>query len=119
MTSGEWKQNSLTFTVSGATLDLFALQAACDKDDLTKFNADRTVTFKTGAIKCTPTEMDYNGTWVLTSNDTKLTVTDPQETGPGGTNFDVVELTASRLSLRGTVSDSTLGAGTVNVVFTK
>lgn len=51
--------------------------AACDKDDLTKFNANKSVTFDEGSLKCDPTAAQtQTGSWDFTTNETKLKITD-------------------------------------------
>ncbi len=50
---------------------------ACDKDDLTKFNANKSVTFDEGSLKCDPTAAQtQTGSWDFTTNETKLKITD-------------------------------------------
>lgn len=52
--------------------------AACNKDDLTKFSANKAATFDEGSLKCDPTApQSRTGSWDLTTNETKLKITDP------------------------------------------
>ncbi len=68
----------------------------CDKDDCTRFNADKTMTFDEGATKCDPADPQTStGSWSLSADGSTLTVSDP------GSGFSfagqITELSSSRL----------------------
>lgn len=68
----------------------------CTKDDCTKLNSDKTVSFDEGATKCDPSDPQTStGTWSLSADGKTLTITVDNETVPG----TVVELTSSKLVL--------------------
>lgn len=89
LTAKIWKVTDLK--VAGQSIFNTVLVQDCDKDDLTKFNANKSATFDEGATKCDPTlPQSRMGSWDLTTNDTKLKVTDP--------NGDVIEGTINTLT---------------------
>jgi hypothetical protein len=76
LTAKSWKVTDVK--VSGQSIYNTPLFQACDKDNLVKFNPNKTATFDEGATKCDPTSVQSRpGSWDLTSNETKLKVTDP------------------------------------------
>jgi hypothetical protein len=76
LTAKSWKVTDVK--VSGQSIYNTALFQACDKDNLVKFNTNKTATFDEGATKCDPTSAQSRpGSWDLTTNETKLKVTDP------------------------------------------
>lgn len=91
---GTWKTTALTMSDSTATQDLYATMDACEKDDLLRFNADKTVTELPGATKCDPSEPDSEsgGAWSMSSDNKKLTTTDGV--------YDVLTLDATTLKLQ-------------------
>lgn len=55
--------------------DIFSLFEDCQKDDLYKFNTDKTTIIDEGASKCDPlAPQTINGTWSFDANETVLTI---------------------------------------------
>jgi hypothetical protein len=76
LTAKSWKVTDVK--VAGQSIYNTPLFQACDKDNLVKFNPNKTATFDEGATKCDPASVQSRpGSWDLTSNETKLKVTDP------------------------------------------
>jgi hypothetical protein len=76
LTAKSWKMTD--FKVAGQTIYNTPFVQACAKDDLIKFNANKTATFDEGSVKCDPTSTQSSaGSWELTTNDTKLKLTSP------------------------------------------
>jgi hypothetical protein len=79
---GTWKTTALTMTSSlggaDSTEDIYAAMDACEKDDLLRFNADKTVTELSGPTKCDPSDpaSEPGGNWSMSSDNKKLTTTD-------------------------------------------
>lgn len=89
--------------------DFYSFLEACEKDDITIFNANGTVTFDEGATKCDAGDpQTTSGTWVFTDNETKLSVTDDGDTQI----FDIIELTSAKLKITYEVVED-LGNGDV------
>jgi hypothetical protein len=104
---GTWKATAQTLTVSfngqDSTMDMFADAEPCEKDDLLRFNADKTVTNLPGATKCDPNEpaSSSGGSWAMSSDNKKLTLDDG-----GAVVADVVTLNASTLKIKITDEDN-------------
>lgn len=116
---GTWKMTAQTMTVNlgtgDTTMNTYADMEACEKDDLVRFNADKTVTNLAGATKCDPSEptSESGGTWALSSDQKTLTVTDGSPDV-----FTVVTLNTTTLKLK--MTDSSRGMTYVmNATFTK
>ena len=109
LTAKSWRVTAdQSVVVSGGTTltnDDYADLEACEKDDLVRFNADKTVTLDQGATKCADTSADpqseKDGTWDLNSDGTKLT----QKDGAFSLEFDVLELSATTLKTKVTFTD--------------
>lgn len=121
LTGKDWRMTANTTRITGnsmdTTMDNFADMEDCEKDDLIRFNENKTVTTKSGALKCDPSDPDSEdgGTWELSADSKKLTVTvdgDPE-------TVDVVTLTETSLviSMSGEVSPGITGSTTMT--FTK
>ncbi|MBV6439495.1 MAG: hypothetical protein DYG98_24035 [Haliscomenobacteraceae bacterium CHB4] len=68
----------------------------CTKDDCTKLNSDKTVSFDEGATKCDPDDPQTStGTWSISADGKTLTLTVDGETLAG----TIIELSASKLVL--------------------
>lgn len=98
---GTWKITALTITThfagTDSTEDYFATYSTCEKDNLTRYNADKTITYLGGATKCKPNEVESMpiGTWALSANDTKLTISYKSTTV-----WDITTLNATTLKLQ-------------------
>jgi hypothetical protein len=94
---GTWKTTAFTITGTDTTIDLYADMDACEKDNLLRFNADKTVTQLSGATKCDPSDpsSEDGGPWSMSSDNKKLTTTDGV--------YDVITLddTTVKLQMKG------------------
>jgi hypothetical protein len=99
---GTWKLTAETVTVNiggkDSTMDEYASLDPCEKDDLTRFNADNSLVSLAGATKCNPNDpgSEPSGNWALLSSNTKLRVIDSGDT----TNADVLTLSNTTLKLK-------------------
>lgn len=93
-----WKLASATVNppldIDGVPVtDIFATFDDCQKDDLTKYNTDKTVIYDEGATKCDPSaSQTTSGTWSFNSDETILT-----ENGDSG---NIAELNESSLIVK-------------------
>jgi outer membrane receptor for ferric coprogen and ferric-rhodotorulic acid len=117
---GTWKMTAQTETTTfggqSSTENTYADMDACEKDDLTRFNADKTVTSLPGATKCDPSEpaSEPYGTWALLNDNTKLRLID------GGDTTDAVVSTLNTTTLALKMTESYMGITyTINSTFTK
>ena len=120
LTAKKWRVSASTTTTTynnqTTTSDSYASSPACERDDFTQFNANKTATFDEGATRCSSTDpQTTSGTWDLNSDQTKLNLTSP-DFGGLVVPFDIVALDASTLSLRFTQSASG-AASTMNITF--
>ena len=101
-----WGLTALTAQRGSLSQDGYATLKPCEKDNYIRFNDDRTAEVNEGPSKCSPADAaSYAGTWELVGNDSKLLLTTPLfGTGAAGTP-DILELTTSRLVLRGVLID--------------
>jgi hypothetical protein len=110
LTSSGWIMKSMvaTFPAPIGDMDLYAMEEECAKDDILLFKSDKTITGDEGAIKCDPADPQTTdeGTWELTSNDTKLVLTDDGEV----TEFTITSLTSTELLMELTQYDSSFQA---------
>ena len=93
---GTYKMISFTATPTGGgqTVDMMAQMDACQKDDITKLNADNSYNMVDEGVVCDPSG-NWNGTWSLsTSGEDKILVFDDINQGKI-TKFDgsIVEVT--------------------------
>jgi len=113
LTAKNWRNTDIR--VSEISIYDFLVDA-CQKDDLVKFNADKTATYNNGLVKCDPNEpATQNGSWDLLNN-TQLSITDPDGTIISGT---IKTLTATTLIV--TTSQDITGSGSpvpVEITFT-
>lgn len=76
LTAKNWKMTD--FKINGQSVFNTGIVDDCEKDDLTKFNANKSTTFDEGTLKCDPAApQTHTGSWEFTTNETKLKVTDP------------------------------------------
>jgi Lipocalin-like domain len=112
----KWKQVSAieTYSYQPGSTDVFSSYDECDKDDITIFNTNGTYNYSAGALKCSANSPDVleSGTWTLTSNDTKISITS------GGTTYalTIAELTATSLKLKD-IESIPLGSITTSSTF--
>lgn len=84
LTAGFWKTTSITINPGvnfGGTVitDFYAQMLPCSKDDITRFNANGTITDDEGATKCdvNDPQTTTDGTWVLSADNSSITITYP------------------------------------------
>jgi len=114
LTAKTWRNTDVK--VSGLSVYAILIDA-CQKDDLLKFNADKTLTYNNGTVKCDSSEpATQTGSWALLTNDTQLTITDPDGDATTGT---ITSLTSTSLVV--TANEDLTGSGTplpVELTFT-
>ena len=68
---GTYKLTALTYKANTAspTVDEFATYSACEKDDLTIFNANNTTTYTDAGVVCSPAG-NGTGIWAITGANT-------------------------------------------------
>jgi hypothetical protein len=75
LTAKSWKVTDIK--IADKSIFRTMLVDSCSKDDLTKFNANKSVTFDEGTLKCdAASPQSRTGSWEFTTNETKLKVTD-------------------------------------------
>lgn len=94
--AGYWKTTAQVIdpgvNLGGTVItDFFTLTPDCTKDDLVRFNADGTITEDEGPTKCDDDDPQTvtEGTWVLSADNTYITINDPDE---GPMIFQILEL---------------------------
>ena len=66
--SGTYALKALVWVYQGETINVYDSLDACEKDNLTTLNTDKTVDYTDAGIVCDPPE-DDNGTWDLIGTD--------------------------------------------------
>jgi hypothetical protein len=75
LTAKNWKVTDIK--IADKSIFRTILVDSCAKDDLTKFNANKSVTFNEGTFKCEESSsQSRTGSWEFTTDETKLKVTD-------------------------------------------
>lgn len=93
-----WKVVALTVNppldIDGTPVsDLLSIMDDCNKDDLVKYNTDKTLIYDEGATKCDPASpQTSSGTWSFNSDETILTEDDE--------DLSLIELNESTLKLK-------------------
>ena len=106
LTAKSWRPTDIK--VSGQSVFIAPFFNACDKDDFIKFNPDKSAIYDEGVLKCDATKPQTSkGSWELTTNETKLKLTDPRGDVTEGT---IVTLNSTTLILNASVD--ILGTGT-------
>lgn len=109
LTSKRWTLSDVTIQKSGSAIieHPYNDMEGCDKDNFLRFNADHSAVVDEGLQRCGPADpQTYSGSWELTANETRLLLTTPLYGTGVATNPDLVELSASRMVLRGTLIDA-------------
>jgi hypothetical protein len=109
LTAKSWRisADAESTTASGqtTTTDTYATYKACEKDDYVKFMTNKSMEFNEGETRCLTTDpQTMPGSWDLSSDETKLTMTDPYLRK--SVVFDVVELTKTSLKVKYSVTSS-------------
>jgi hypothetical protein len=107
LTTGTWNAREMTINpgidIGGGVIltDIYAQLDACDKDDLTKYNANGTGVYDAGAINCEPdfTPQTSPFTWVFDLTETKII--------EDGESYNITELSETTLK----ISDVMVGDG--------
>ena len=104
LTNGGWIIQSIINTQGTNSQDEFDYFDACEKDDITIFNSNSSITWDEGATKCDPSDSQSftEDAWALVSNETKLSFI---YDGGGSDIMDIVTLSSSELKLRLTYDD--------------
>jgi hypothetical protein len=98
------------------TVDNYATYQPCDKDDYTKFDANKVFKDNEGTLRCNPAApQETTGTWDFNSDQTKLLVNIPGL--PIVVQSDILELTATTLKIK-TSSGSGATLETQTLTFT-
>ena len=94
LTAKSWRLTATTFTVNGFPVPSSTFFPDCSKDDLLKFNADKTLVKDESATKCNSSDPQTQaGTWAFNNDESKLTIAVPNS--PLNGEADVKELTSS------------------------
>lgn len=79
LTQAGWKivKDETRTGASGPWVDITSSYAACEKDDVLAFRTNLSFEFNEGATKCSPSDPQIitTGTWVFTTNETKINAT--------------------------------------------
>lgn len=121
LTAKNWRissQSSTTVTSGkSTTTDEYASSPACERDDFTKFSANKMLVVDEGATKCNTSDpQTQSGSWDFNSDQTKLNLSSPTYGGlliP----LDIIELSSTTLHLRYTDTSSS-GTSTEDITFT-
>jgi hypothetical protein len=82
--------------------DWYSQMDACDKDDLTKYETNKTGVYDEGATKCDPSDPQSTPfAWTFDLSETKITV--------DGESYDIVQLDATTLKMSNTVDGDEIG----------
>ena len=109
---GSWQLTALTVNpvipIIGS--DIYAQFDACEKDDITIFEANGVVRFDEGASKCAPNDpQTTTGTYTWNTDETIITVNDSS----GATSYTVSSISNSQM-----VVTNTENIGGVNYTYT-
>jgi hypothetical protein len=107
LSAKSWQLTASTVTSvdngTTTTVDAYKQLDACEKDNFMKFNSNKTLDVNEGALRCDPTDPQVQtGTWDLNSDQTKLYLSNAAMAGGLTAQVDLVELSDSKLVLRGT-----------------
>ncbi len=95
LTSHSWRLTGFTASSGSQTVDVYANTPACQRDNFTRFNFNRTGVTDEGATKCSTTDPQTTSfPWDFASSETKLVL------GAPSTSYDILQLTETTLQLR-------------------
>jgi hypothetical protein len=81
LTANTWRYKAQFFGIANQKLDDFSsTMDACWWDNTLVFNSNGTFVLNEGADRCTGEPASYSGSWVLSSDQTKLTTTSTHDT---------------------------------------
>lgn len=102
LTAHTWKYNSVFWGAVGSTLaDMTSTEDPCWFDNTLTFSGNGTFTVSEGTDQCSGEPSTYSGTWVLSTDQSKLTTTSLHDT----TTYNI-----------GTVDDNTLTLSTFDLI---
>ena len=102
-----WGLTAATVQQGSVVQNTYAQMLACQKDNYLRFNDDRSLEGNEGPLKCDAADPQSRaGKWELIDNESKLLLTTPLFGTGGAIIPDVVELTTTRMVLRGTIIDN-------------
>ncbi|UOQ50715.1 hypothetical protein [Hymenobacter cellulosivorans] len=121
LTAGAWRIVAMTANpgirdANGVVVtDLLALEPACFKDNLTRYEKPNTLTFDEGPTKCDPSSTQTTQhTWAFNADETVINAVISGDK----VDFTLLELTDSRLRYSYT-EGAGAGGHTVTIVFNK
>lgn len=99
--------------------DLYAQLPSCFKDNTTRFNTDKSVTYDEGATKCDSSDpQTTTGSWVWSSDEKVLTI--KEDSSDPGTSYTIVTNDGSTLKVTYEETDTDSGIKyTYTITFTK
>lgn len=101
LTNGKWKLTGAS--AAGGLYDLMTSFKDCQKDNTFTFNTNKSITVDEGATKCNDTAKQTitDGTWALTNNDTKMTISGDKITaGFGNLTGDVIKIESTTIQIK-------------------
>lgn len=101
LTDKNWQLKAATsdpgFPVGGTTVtDYYGQLSACSKDDIDRYEKPNVYKSDEGTNRCANSPQTTVGTWVFSSDESKITVTDAS----GSTTADILELTDNTMKLK-------------------
>jgi len=113
LTGADWKYTYYSYNIGAGDIDVLANWQACQRDDLLKFNYDKTKTIikKQGATACSPEdpEVENYGRWYMSADKTMLFIVD---VSVDTSSFMIEVLTDTKLKINGV---SKIGGNIANV----
>lgn len=104
----DWKLSAATTTFNrdgkAEVLDGYATTSPCAQDNITKFNADKSISYGEGAVSCAlpaDREEPRPGSWSFNKDQTELTI-NRQQLHDADEVFDVLDLSERTLQIRRT-----------------
>jgi len=116
LTNGKWKLTGAS--AAGGLYDLMTSFKECQKDNTFTFNTNKSITVDEGATKCNDTAKQTitDGTWALSNNDTKMTISGDKITaGFGNLTGDVLKIEATTFQIK---KDTTVGGFATSAIVT-
>ena len=93
---GKYLLTAKTTTKNSVITNELASRLACDADNIAEFTADGKIIYTSGAVKCDPAEISYQGTYTLSSDGKRITLRFV-DAGISEYGYEVVELTTKTL----------------------
>lgn len=90
LTGKKWKLTAATVDPAIFNInDWYAQMEECSKDDYIEFKKGGQAVFDEGTVRCTGEPQTQTGSWIFNADQTKLTVSDPDE---DPITYDIIEL---------------------------